>query len=148
VWWHVRAPPTWCNPDLRADPPRSADRSSPTGEQHRLLRRHDGFGFLFLSAASCFLTQYTITGYDASATCRRRRKAATRGRGHLASISTRPSAAGSVASTFLLPCRTKDGVTNEVAPCVVIFNRRCPFELGSTVLLISTPASSSARSPA
>ena len=53
----------------RATTPASVVGLHPHGQQHRLLRRHtSGVGFLFyVLPLSAILTQYTITGYDASA---------------------------------------------------------------------------------
>ena len=101
-----------------------------------------GMGFLFgVLPLSVILTQYTITGYDASAHLSEETHSRGQfgGQGHLAiDLLLRPSAAGSCCSPSCSPCRTRSGVTAGGGAVAVIFSQALTTNWASIVLFIST----------
>jgi amino acid transporter len=144
VWWHVAGAATVVAilifvPDHHASVSATfTDRVNNTG----FFSGHtSGFGFLFyVLPLSVILTQYTITGYDASAhLSEETNKAAnSAARGLWRSIFYSAIGGWILLLSFLFAVQDEDGVTKGGGAVVVIFNQALSSNWAGTVLLIST----------
>src|SRR5690348_1689637 len=144
VWWHVAGAATVVAilifvPAHHASVSATfTDRVNNTG----FISGHtSGFGFLFyVLPLSVILTQYTITGYDASAhLSEETNKAAnSAARGLWRSIFYSAIGGWILLLSFLFAVQDEDGVSKGGGAVVVIFNQALSSNWAGTVLLIST----------
>ena len=144
VWWHVAGAATVVAilifvPDHHASVSATfTDRVNNTG----FFSGHtSGFGFLFyVLPLSVILTQYTITGYDASAHLSEETNKAgnSAARGLWRSIFYSAIGGWILLLSFLFAVQDEDGVTKGGGAVAVIFNQALSSNWAGTVLLIST----------
>ena len=145
VWWHV------CRRGRgRADPVRSCrDHHASVSAVFTHTVNNTGFfggrthgaGFIFyVLPLSAILTQYTITGYDASAHLSEETKSAANSaaKGIWRSIFYSAIGGWILLLAFLFAVQDQDGVTKGGGAVAVIFSQALSSNWGGTVLLIST----------
>ena len=154
VWWHVAgaaAVDPDPDPDTRAARQRQR-RVRQDHQQHRHLRRRKGCGWLlFVLPISAILTQYTITGYDASAHLSEETKSAAdaAAKGIWRSIFYSAIGGWILLLSFLFAVQDADEVSAKRRRVATIFTQAMDVQVGGRSCCSSPPrASSSAPPPA
>jgi amino acid transporter len=143
VWWHVAGAAAvililWLIPEQHAS---FGDVFAKTINNSGMFGGEKGFGFLlFVLPISAILTQYTITGYDASAHLSEETKSAANGaaRGIWQSIFYSAIGGWILLLTFLFAVQDSDGVSAGGGAVAVVFNQAMSAKWVAIVLLIST----------
>lgn len=144
VWWHVIGAAAvivilWALPDQHASV--STVFATTVNNTGWFGGSTSGFGFLlFVLPMSAILTQYTITGYDASAHLSEETKSAADGaaKGIWRSIFYSAIGGWILLLTFLFAVQDVDGVTSGGGAVATIFSQALDSKWAGVVLLIST----------